>query len=636
MHQNQSGRHRKINGFNRLILFLILSLSIIEAHGSNSNNLKCIIKIEQIQAVKDLNSSLSVPKTGWENVTLPDNWEHRWNKYSGTVWYRIKWSHICPLPLHEKTPVIMALRYISMAGEIFSNGELIWKDQSLKEPLSKSFNQPRYFTLPYSTLKNNNEILIRVIGVYHQIPGLGDLKLGTLNEIKPIYKKMLWQQITSFLISAIISLIIGTFIFFIWLLNRKEKALVFFSISCFLWFFFISNLLITTPFPFASITSNARLNLFFLLWHCFYFCLFTWRFAGEKYKTLERLMIITNIVFSLSLLLISENNFINISNLVILYWAIIFMTNCLFFQWISYKKKKKEVKILALVFLSFLIITIHDLYIIFSKSDLNLLAPYSSPIITLAMSLIIAWRISDNIKQISNFNESLRLGIEKVRKDLEISLKNEYSLEIKNMRLQERLKLSHELHDGLGGSLIRSMILVEKNNILDKYYFLSILKMLKSDLRQIIDTGANLETKPPQSPIQWIAPIRHRFIQIFEEININSEWLFQESWQQQPTTQICLTLTRIAEETLTNVIKHSKAKDVIIKITQDSNNHITLKISDNGIGFNPLMVEGSMHIGLQSMQARINRIGGDFIILSESGSTHIIVKIYGTVANRDL
>ena len=87
-------------------------------------------------------------------------------------------------------------------------------------------------------------------------------------------------------------------------------------------------------------------------------------------------------------------------------------------------------------------------------------------------------------------------------------------------------------------------------------------------------------------------------------------------------------MARIAEETLTNVIKHSKAKDVTVKIIQDSNNHITLKISDNGIGFNPSMVEGSMHIGLQSMQARINRIGGDFIILSEPGSTHIIVKIY--------
>jgi hypothetical protein len=48
------------------------------------------------------------------------------------------------------------------------------------------------------------------------------------------------------------------------------------------------------------------------------------------------------------------------------------------------------------------------------------------------------------------------------------------------MRLQECLNLSHELHDGLGGSLVRSMILVDKQDKIDKQHVL-ILKLLRND-----------------------------------------------------------------------------------------------------------------------------------------------------------
>ena len=121
------------------------------------------------------------------------------------------------------------------------------------------------------------------------------------------------------------------------------------------------------------------------------------------------------------------------------------------------------------------------------------------------------------MQQIRKFNETLKVTIEQVTDDLKLSLEKKYQLEVENMRLQERLNLSHELHDGLGGSLVRSMILVDKNEELDRSHFLSILKLLRSDLRQIIDTGANIDMEAPKTPILWGAPLRHRFIQIFEE-----------------------------------------------------------------------------------------------------------------------
>ena len=45
-----------------------------------------------------------------------------------------------------------------------------------------------------------------------------------------------------------------------------------------------------------------------------------------------------------------------------------------------------------------------------------------------------------------------------------------------------------------------------------------------------------------------------------------SVWDFAEIWHSQPSALECLTLLRITEEALTNVIKHSYAKKVIVRL----------------------------------------------------------------------
>ena len=108
---------------------------------------------------------------------------------------------------------------------------------------------------------------------------------------------------------------------------------------------------------------------------------------------------------------------------------------------------------------------------------------------------------------------------------------DKHQLELTNVRLQERINLSHELHDGLGGSIVRSMILVDQSSeTVSKQQFLSMLKLLRDDLRQIIDSGSSIENKVPQTPVLWIAPVRYRFTQLMEEMGIVVEWSFPKVW----------------------------------------------------------------------------------------------------------
>jgi signal transduction histidine kinase len=60
-----------------------------------------------------------------------------------------------------------------------------------------------------------------------------------------------------------------------------------------------------------------------------------------------------------------------------------------------------------------------------------------------------------------------------------------------------------------------------------------------------------------------------------------------------------LTLLRITEEALTNVIKHSYAKKVIVRLYFSDLKQIILEIEDDGIGFNVDEVNSAnVNIGL--------------------------------------
>jgi hypothetical protein len=42
----------------------------------------------------------------------------------------------------QQKPITIVISYINMAGQVFINDDLLWQDQSLVEPLSRSWNMP--------------------------------------------------------------------------------------------------------------------------------------------------------------------------------------------------------------------------------------------------------------------------------------------------------------------------------------------------------------------------------------------------------------------------------------------------------------------------------------------------------------
>jgi signal transduction histidine kinase len=88
-----------------------------------------------------------------------------------------------------------------------------------------------------------------------------------------------------------------------------------------------------------------------------------------------------------------------------------------------------------------------------------------------------------------------------------------------------------------------------------------------------------------------------------------------------------ISLLRIIQEVITNIIKHAKAKNVGILIYEEDGN-LVLTINDDGIGLNEKKSSNEKStMGLQSIRRRVRSLHGETTIISGSKGTEIVVSI---------
>lgn len=87
-----------------------------------------------------------------------------------------------------------------------------------------------------------------------------------------------------------------------------------------------------------------------------------------------------------------------------------------------------------------------------------------------------------------------------------------------------------------------------------------------------------------------------------------------------------LEIMRILQEALTNVFKHSRASHVDVGVCYDKQG-LRMTVHDNGTGFSAQANPAHRGTGMQSMRARVGRLGGTFEIQSAPGSTLITLHL---------
>lgn len=171
---------------------------------------------------------------------------------------------------------------------------------------------------------------------------------------------------------------------------------------------------------------------------------------------------------------------------------------------------------------------------------------------------------------------------------------------------EERTRISKDLHDSVGQQLT---LIKKKAQNLDQE---ELSKMSNDALEEVRSISRDLYPATlrqlgfTQSVEQLVNDLDEGVDMFFtvEVDNIDNELNSEES----------LNFYRFIQESLSNVLKHSKAKAVSVIITKKPQ-VIEAMISDNGIGFNNVVVKNSL--GLKTMSERIKMMNGTFSIKSK-------------------
>ena len=81
---------------------------------------------------------------------------------------------------------------------------------------------------------------------------------------------------------------------------------------------------------------------------------------------------------------------------------------------------------------------------------------------------------------------------------------------------------------------------------------------------------------------------------------------------------VSITLYRIAQECLTNILKHAKAKHIYVSL-KHRGRKMYLQVQDDGVGFNPKQSLTLEHVGLLAMKDRAKMLGGTITFHSAPG-----------------
>jgi two-component system sensor histidine kinase UhpB len=200
----------------------------------------------------------------------------------------------------------------------------------------------------------------------------------------------------------------------------------------------------------------------------------------------------------------------------------------------------------------------------------------------------------------------------------------QHNLEIQE---QERQRLAQELHDELGQSLTAIKVMTvaisraekSQNSLITQSthsiiqicdHLMRVVRSMMQKLHPVCLTELGLKAAIDDLISHWQ---RHSPLNVIFEYDRRCELLSEI---------ISIHIFRMVQECLTNTVRHADATQVLINLTIDENDFLSLKITDNGQGCDTQTIKNGF--GLLSMRERVRSLNGDFSIETQPQKGMII------------
>lgn len=241
---------------------------------------------------------------------------------------------------------------------------------------------------------------------------------------------------------------------------------------------------------------------------------------------------------------------------------------------------------------------------------------------TLFLGSIIAFLVYRNTKRKQRIAEQDReLQIQKTEKVLK-----EKEIETINAMVsgqeKERLRLAGELHDNLGSTLATVRMQVENlERNLDKVEDpKELLQKTHSLVNEAYDKVRSISHERNSGVMakDGLLPAVQKLARTVSNANSLTVDVQDFGLENRIANELEITIFRIIQELVTNIVKHAHASEASISLTQHDN-ELNIMVEDNGKGFKAGKLQDKNGMGLGSIERRIEHLEGTMEVDSALG-----------------
>ncbi|MRW94686.1 sensor histidine kinase [Duganella sp. FT80W] len=220
-------------------------------------------------------------------------------------------------------------------------------------------------------------------------------------------------------------------------------------------------------------------------------------------------------------------------------------------------------------------------------------------------------------------NASLQRRLKQREDELEITHRRLREIALMQQLHEERMRLTQDMHDGMGSSLVTALLAVERGNA-DAGMVADVLKHCIDDLKLTIDSMEPIEA----DLLLLLANLRYRLGPRLESAGIRLRWEVADvPMMEWIDPRNSLHILRILQEAFTNIVKHAAASEIRVATAVEGETVVVI-IDDNGKGFSVAAGVENEGKGLRNQRRRAASIGAEVTVEpGDHGGTRLVLRL---------
>nr|AEQ20340.1 signal transduction histidine kinase [uncultured bacterium EC5] len=529
-------------------------------------------------------------QAAWTEVTLPDNWSARIRNVAGTGWYRMTFD----LDAVPDDGLAILVRRLSMNGEFYVNGARVLSGGRMDAPVTRRWNTPFFVEIAKPLLHADRNVLdIRLHAFRNNNGGLGRVEIGDPATLRAEHAFVDAVHVKGAILSFAVALVAAFIGIVAWLRMGRQTLYGLFGLAMVAWAvryanYFIQDVSINST-AYAVVVNSAQ------GWFFIFFTHFLLRLSGRHWPRVEAVFYSMGIVGTLAIWAAFQG-WMPLW-LVVAGWSFVWLPGCAAMLLVSARTVARWPRsivawlVLGVAWL-YVPLTFRELLITTNAVDFD--TSYIAHYVGIPLAVLISWMLIDRL-------------VAAGRAAAEAELANARAV------FDERMRITQDMHDGLGLQLNAALRVVERGD-LDAQKFAALLRGCLDELRLVVDSAASVSGEF----LPLLASLRIRLQPKLEAIGIRLHW----QMQQFPDGLVlppgmAMQILRIVQETVNNTLKHAQASVITFQVVGSTRpGHVALVVGDNGIGFAQDAITPGR--GLSGMRRRAAGAGVDVVVQSSA------------------